>query len=323
MEKLISIQNFHMYYSIRNGFVKAVNGIDLDIFRGESVGLAGESGCGKSSLSMSFLQLLPSNAKVNSGHLYYLEKGEKRDLPFLSEDQLRKIRGAKISMIFQAAMNSFNPVYKVGDQIVEAIQVHARLSRKQARKKVEKLFTQVGMEPQRAWQYPLEYSGGMKQRAAIALALCCNPELIIADEPTTALDVIVQYKILKELKSIQKELGMSILYISHDIGIIAEVSERIAVMYAGKIVEIGNTQEIIQSPRHPYTLGLLHAFPTITGEKKPLEGIDGEPADLSNLPQGCAFYPRCTFRKDICRNTPPGIISIQPTHQIQCHTLHC
>ncbi len=302
------------------GYVKAVDGINFDLDSGESLGIVGESGCGKTSISMTILRLLPDNAEFKEGQVLFDSGNGAVDLVSLSEEEMRKYRWRGISMIFQAAMNSLNPVYKVGDQIIEAIQNHyPDVPVDKARKKVAELFELVGLDPSRMDQYPHQYSGGMKQRAVIAMALACDPKVIIADEPTTALDVIVQDRILKEIRKIQQKLNMAMIYISHDIAVIAEVSDKIAVMYAGKFVELADSVTIFKCPMHPYTYGLMHAFPSTVGEKTELTTIPGEPPNLLNPPKGCRFSPRCPKADDLCRNVEPEYREIEKKHFVACH----
>ncbi len=317
---LLSVKDLRMYYRTKMGFVRAVDGINFDLDSGESLGIVGESGCGKTSISMTILRLLPDNAEFKGGNVIFETGNGPVDLVKLSEEEMRKFRWRGISMIFQAAMNSLNPVYKVGDQIVEAIQNHfPDVPLDKARKKVAELFELVGLDPTRMDQYPHQYSGGMKQRAVIAMALACEPRLIIADEPTTALDVIVQDRILKEIRKIQQKLNMAMIYISHDIAVIAEVSDKIAVMYAGKFVELADSVTIFKRPMHPYTYGLMHAFPSTVGEKIELATIPGEPPNLLNPPSGCRFYPRCPKADDICKSVEPEYREIEKNHFIACH----
>jgi peptide/nickel transport system ATP-binding protein len=279
------------------------------------LGLVGESGCGKTSIAATILKLLPENAEIKSGHIYL----NGSDLAAMSEDEMRAVRWRRISMVFQAAMNSLNPVYKVGDQITEALETHLpQLSPEQMRKRVEDLFSMVGLDAKLIDQYPHEYSGGMRQRAVIAMALACHPDLIIADEPTTALDVIVQDALLREMTELQKQLGMAMIYISHDIAVIAEVSDHIGVMYAGKLVELGTSEEVFHHPVHPYTQGLLSSFPTITGPKRELVTLPGEPPDLLHPPSGCRFHPRCPFATDICIQQVPPFEEHRSGHNAAC-----
>ena len=317
---VLSVENLKMYYKTKMGYVKAVDGISFELKEGESLGIVGESGCGKTSVSMTILRLLPENAQFMGGKIYFDDGSKRVELTSLPEDEMRKYRWKGISMIFQAAMNSLNPVYRVGDQIIEAILNHyPDMSIDQAREKVAKLFELVGLDPKRMDQYPHQYSGGMKQRAIIAMALSCDPKVIIADEPTTALDVIVQDRILREMKKIQEKLNMAMIYISHDIAVIAEVSDKIAVMYAGKFVEFADSVTIFKRPAHPYTYGLMHAFPSVVGEKTELTTIPGEPPNLLNPPKGCRFAPRCPLATDRCREEEPEYREIEPGHWVACH----
>ncbi len=301
---VLSVEDLTMHYTTSAGMVKAVDGVSFSIKRGQSLGLVGESGCGKSSIAISLLKLLPDNANIIGGQVNL----GGIDLVPLNEDEMRPLRWNRISMVFQAAMNSLDPVYRVGDQIIEALEVHERYTRDEALKRVEELFELVSLDPGFISRYPHEYSGGMKQRAIIAMALACEPDLVIADEPTPALDVIVQDRILRELREIQTRLNMSMIYISHDMAVIAEVSDVMGVMYAGKIVEFGATSEVFSHPIHPYSSALMSAFPSITGEKHDLLTLPGEPPDLTDPPEGCRFNPRCAYATDQCRTEEPPIV---------------
>lgn len=282
-DPILRVTGLTMHYRTRQGEVKAVDGVGFDLERGQVLGLVGESGCGKTSVAMSLMKLLPDNASLIGGQVLL----DGQDLVTMGDDELRRYRGRRIAMIFQAAMNSLDPVYRVGDQIVEAVEAHGLdKTRAETRQRVERLFTMVGLDPGLADRYPHELSGGMRQRAVIAMALSCEPDVIIADEPTTALDVIVQDRILRELKEIQRNLNMSLIYITHDIGVVAEVTDRIGVMYAGRLVELGDTPGIFHNPIHPYTAALMSAFPSIRGEKRPLSVLAGEPPNLIDPPQG-------------------------------------
>jgi peptide/nickel transport system ATP-binding protein len=301
---VLSVRDLTMHYTTSAGTVKAVDGVSFSIQQGQSLGLVGESGCGKSSIAISLLKLLPDNATIIGGQVNL----GGIDLVPLNEDEMRPLRWNRISMVFQAAMNSLDPVYRVGDQIIEALEVHERYTREEALKRVEELFELVSLDTGFISRYPHEYSGGMKQRAIIAMALACEPDLVIADEPTTALDVIVQDRILRELREIQTRLNMSMIYISHDMAVIAEVSDVMGVMYAGKIVEFGATSEVFSHPIHPYSSALMSAFPSITGEKHDLLTLPGEPPDLTDPPAGCRFNPRCGYATDQCRTEEPPIV---------------
>jgi peptide/nickel transport system ATP-binding protein len=322
---LLSVQDLTIHYKVASGWVRAVENVSIDVDTKETLGLVGESGSGKTTLAYAITQLLPKNAYVKGGKIIYQGK----DLLKLSmkddgtldifNEEIRKIRWKDISMIFQAALNAFNPVYKVGDQIIEAIMEHKDIEYEDARKEVERLYEFVGIPKDRIDNYPHEYSGGMKQRAMIAMALALSPRLVLADEPTTALDVITQDRILLEIQNLQKETGISMILITHDVSVVAEVSNKVAVMYAGKIVEKGSTVEVFKHYAHPYTEGLMASFPTIVGEKRRLASIPGSPPDLVNPPKGCRFHPRCPYAKDICMEQEPPLIEISPGHFTACH----
>ena len=300
----LKVEDLTMHYLTRQGEVKAVDGVSFELKRGEALGLVGASGCGKTSVAISLMKLLPDNARIIKGRV--LLNGQ--DLLTMSDAEIRRFRWRRISMVFQAAMNALDPVYRVGDQIIEAIENHGMAEdREHARERVSQLFRLVGLAPQLMDRYPHEFSGGMRQRAIIAMALACEPDVIIADEPTTALDVIVQDRILRELKAIQQDLNMSMIYITHDIAVVAEVTQQIGVMYAGKLVEVGSTADVFRSPVHPYTAALLSSFPSVKGEKHPLATLPGEPPNLIEPPRGCRFHPRCPYVSDICRREEPPL----------------
>ena len=315
-ETLLEIKHLTMDYQTKEGRVSAVKDVSLTLQRGSSLGLVGESGCGKTSVALTLLRLQASNADIVEGEI--LLGG--LNLLDLSEEEMRKHRWADISMVFQGAMNAWNPVYRIGDQIREALDLHwpEKLTTAQVRQRIAELFELVGLPEEAMDRYPHEFSGGMRQRATIAMALSCNPQLIIADEPTTALDVIVQDQILKELKKIQTELGMSIIYISHDIAVIAQVTEHTGVMYAGKIVEYGSTEQIFHRPRHPYAWLLLSSTPSITGPRRTLAPLEGEPPNLMVPPSGCRFHPRCPFATEQCSNEEPPETDIGDGHMVAC-----
>ncbi len=313
---LLKVDDVIMRYHTKEGWVSAVENVTFDLANGEALGLVGESGCGKTSVALTLLGLLPDNGKIISGDIQL--DGE--SIVGLPEEQMRQRRWRDISMVFQGAMNSWNPVYKVGDQIREALRLHwpETLTYTQETERIAQLFELVGLTPLMADRYPHEFSGGMRQRAVIAMALSCNPKLIIADEPTTALDVIVQDQILKELKNIQAELGMSIIYISHDIAVIAEVTDRMGVMYAGKLVELGDTVEVFHRPRHPYSYLLLSSTPSITGPRRKLSPLEGEPPNLLAPPSGCRFHPRCPFATEQCSVEEPVLTQTGGGHAVAC-----
>lgn len=319
-ETVLDVRDLKMYFKIKNGSVHAVDGVTFTLKKGEALGIVGESGCGKTSLSMAILRLLPENARYVGGKIFFSRNEESVDLLRLEEAQMRHFRWREISIIFQAAMNSLNPVYRVASQVIEAMETHfPGLSREKMHQKTCELFELVGLDPDRMNRYPHEYSGGMKQRAVIAMALACNPRVVIADEPTTALDVIVQGRILAKLRGIQRDLGTSIIYISHDIAAIAQVSDKIAIMYAGKLVELADSNEIFTNPRHHYTAALMNAFPSITGSKRKLVAIDGEPPNLVTPPIGCRFAQRCPAAQKLCLEVEPEFESAADNHFLACH----
>lgn len=304
-----------MHYTTRKGDVWAVDNVSFDVARGKSLGLVGESGCGKTSIAISLLRLLPDNARFLSGHIYL----DGTDILALDEKEMLKVRWKGISMVFQAAMNALNLIYRVGDQIVEALETHVEIMTvAQARERVTELFQWVGLDPALMDRYPHEFSGGMRQRAVIAMALSCTPDVIIADEPTTALDVIVQDRILKQMRVIQEQLDMGMIYISHDIAVIAEVSDRIGVMYAGRMAELADAVDVFERPLHPYTFALMSAFPSIKGEKRELTTLPGEPPDLLNPPSGCRFHPRCPRTTPVCTRERPSFVDVGGGHFVAC-----
>ncbi len=317
---LLEVKNLQTYFYTEDGVVKAVDGVDFYIREGETLGMVGESGCGKSVTALSIMRLVPNPpGKIVGGEIIF--RGE--DLLKKSEAEMRKIRGNKISMIFQEPMTSLNPVYTIGDQIVEAIVLHQKLSKQEALKKAIEMLSLVGIpEPaKRVRQYPHELSGGMRQRAMIAMALSCNPDLLIADEPTTALDVTIQAQILELIKQLKEEFKMAVLMITHDLGVIAEVSDRVVVMYAGKAVEASDVYTMFKEPKHPYTIGLYNSLPKIIGgRKKRLESIEGVVPIPINLPPGCRFANRCKHTMDICREKEP---ELEPYEGNNNHLVRC
>lgn len=312
---LLSVEDLVVHYRVRAGDIGAVDGVSFTLEQGGSLGLVGESGSGKTSLAMCMLRLLPDNGQIKGGNVFF----NGVDLVALSEEEMAKYRWNRISMVFQAAMNSLNPVYRVGDQIIEAMQTHwASITGTEARGRVAELFDLVGLEPAFMDRYPHEFSGGMRQRAMIAMALSCNPDIIIADEPTTALDVIVQDRVLRKLEEIRRRLDMAFIYISHDIAVIAEVSERIGVMYAGRMAELADSVELFERPLHPYTYALIGAFPSIRGPKRELRALPGEPPDLLDPPPGCRFHPRCFRALDMCQEEQPPLREYGGGHLAAC-----
>ena len=297
--------------------MRAAEGVNFQVEPGEALGLAGESGCGKTTVALSLLKILPQGGVIRDGKIIL----DGTDIVPLSEKEMRKLRWKKIAIVFQGAMNAMNPVYKVSDQIVEAIRTHEpHADNRDARERARKLFELVGIDPERVDNYPHEFSGGMRQRALIAMALAANPKVLIGDEPGTALDVIVQAQTLKLMRDLKDKLGLSMLLISHDLSIIAETCEKVAIMYAGRIVEYGDAQSIFKEPLHPYTQGLIKAFPALTGERIRLTSIPGQPPDLLHPPPACRFNPRCPYVMDVCKKVdPPLQKSGSSDHLVACH----
>ena len=311
---LLEIKQLSISFPTDTGTAQAVDQVDLVIKKGQVLGLVGESGCGKSVTALSILRLVPSPGQITNGKILY----EGNDLFALSENEIRKYRGKKIALIPQDPMTSLNPVYTIGFQIIEAIQVHQKISHKEAKQKAIELLelVRIPQGKERVDEYPHQFSGGMRQRVMIAMALSCNPELLIADEPTTALDVTVQAQILDLLRSIQKEKDMSILLITHDLGVVAEMCSEVAVMYAGSIVELANVQELFRNPLHPYTVGLMNCLPK-PGTSR-LVPIDGQPPNLVHLPPGCRFADRCAIVEPRCRQAVPELQEKTPGHFVRC-----
>jgi peptide/nickel transport system ATP-binding protein len=317
MPAILETQSLTTNYRTMRGWVRAAEGVNIQVEKGEALGLAGESGCGKTTVAMSILKILPQGGIIRGGKIIF----DGTDMVPLSENEMRKIRWKGIAIVFQGAMNAMNPVLKVGDQIVEAIRTHEpEVSSKESWERSRKLFELVGIDPERVDNYPHEFSGGMRQRALIAMALAANPKFLIGDEPGTALDVIVQAQTLKLMRDLRERLGLSMLVISHDLSILAETCEKIAIMYAGRIVEYGDAESVFKEPLHPYTQGLLKAFPSIKGERTRLTSIPGQPPDLLRPPPACRFNPRCPYVMDICKKVdPPLEKSGRGDHLVACH----
>ncbi len=316
---LLEIKDLQTRFYTDEGIVKAVNGVSYGMAEGEILGVVGESGCGKSVHALSIMRLIPDPpGKIEKGELIFYG----RDLMDLSDSEMRDVRGAQIAMVFQDPMTSLNPVYTVGDQIMEALKIHKGMDSKQARNRTEELLSLVGIPDakQRVNDYPHQFSGGMRQRAMIAMALSCDPKLLIADEPTTALDVTIQAQIMDLVKRLQENLGMAVMWITHDLGIIAELAHKVNVMYAGYIVERGSVRDIFKHTRHPYTIGLLGSLPRLDeapGTK--LVSIPGLPPDLLALPAGCPFAARCTYAIDKCKEEIPQLEQMDGSdHTIAC-----
>ncbi len=315
---LLEVENLRTYYTEDDGgLVRAADDVSFSIEPGETLGLVGESGSGKTTIAKSIIRLLADNAEIVDGSITH--RGT--EITDLSKKALnREIRWSEISMIPQNAMNAFDPVYTVGEQIVEVITVHERgTSTAEAMERARQLFEDLGIDPDRVDDYPHQFSGGMAQRAMIALALALNPSLILADEPTTALDVVIQDRILETIKRMQEEYDSAMILITHDMSVVAETCDRIAVVYGGRIVEIGDAETIIDDPRHPYTLGLRNAFPDITADDQALISIPGTPPDLVDPGEGCRFAPRCPFADEECWEVTPHPVEYEPGHLVECH----
>lgn len=316
MGKLLSIENLTVHYYTIRGIVKAVENVSFEIKEGEFFGLIGESGCGKSTIGNAIMRILPPSGRIINGKIIFRDK----NLLELSEDDMRSIRGNEISMIFQDPTAALNPVLTIGDQIAEVIQMHRDISKKEALNEALRLLKTVRIPgaKERLNDYPHRFSGGMRQRVVIAIAIANNPKLIIADEPTTNLDVTLQAQILDLIDEIRQKMKSSILLITHNIGIIAEYSERVAVMYAGEIVEISNTEKLIDDPLHPYTAGLLNAIPGKGIRKEKIQEISGVVPDLVNPPSGCKFHPRCPYKMQICKENKPALNKFKNRY-VACH----
>jgi len=313
---ILNVNNLKAYFLTIRGAVRAVDNVSFSLEKGESLGLAGESGCGKSTLGYALINLLPPPGKIMEGSILI----DGIDVAKLSEDELRKkVRWKKISMIFQGAMNALNPVYTVGYQMSEPLIYHEGMNKKEALEEAKRYLELVGLSRDVVNRYPHELSGGMKQRVMIATALILKPTVLIADEPTTALDVIVQAQIINLMKKLKRELGISIIFISHDLSIISEIADRVAIMYAGRIVELGSSDSVYLKPKHPYTQALLRAVPRIKGKKEKLTFIPGAPPNLIEPPSGCRFHPRCPYAFDRCIREEPELKQVESGHFVACH----
>ncbi|HSF15805.1 MAG TPA: ABC transporter ATP-binding protein [Vicinamibacteria bacterium] len=313
---LLEVVELTAGYHTEEGFARAVHNVSFSIEPGENLGIVGESGCGKSSLTRAIIRVFPRTFSIERGRVRLLD----RDLTGLSEAEMRRVRWKKVSYIPQSAMNALNPVYTVGQQIAEPIQEHESVSRREARRRVKEVLEWVGIDPERIDQYPHQFSGGMRQRVSIASALSLEPDLIIADEPTTALDVIVQAHIFQKLREMQTRTGASLLLVTHDISLVAENCARVAVMYAGCIVEYGHATQVLVDPCHPYTMGLRHAFPSVDrSDELELVSIHGAPPSLVEPAPGCQFANRCPFATEVCARETPTLDEVEPGHFAACH----
>jgi len=312
---LLTVKGLKTYFETREGVVRAVDGVDFSLEEGQSLGLAGESGCGKTTAALSIMRLLPSNGRIVDGSINYMGY----DLTKLTDNQLRGIRWRHISIIFQGAMNALNPVKRIGDQIAEPIILHEKVDKEVAMKRVGELLELVGIRKDRASEYPHEFSGGMRQRVMIAMALACNPRIVIADEPVTALDVMIQAQILELLEKLKRELNLSMILISHDLSVMAETCDAMAIMYAGKIVERGSVRDVFKNSKHPYTKDLVGAFPDIEGTQDLPAYIPGLLPSLINPPKGCRFHPRCKYAWQKCVEEEPPLDPVGQGHYAACH----
>lgn len=314
-QALLHIENLKTVISSKDGKLVPVDGVDITIPKGKTVGIVGESGCGKSMTAMSIMGLLPNTTHIEEGKILFQDM----DLTKLNPKELRKITGDKISIIFQEPMTSLNPVIQVGKQVREAILLHEKVSKEEAKQRVIEIFRQVGIpEPERRYNaYPHQLSGGLRQRVMIGMAMVCNPDLLIADEPTTALDVTIEAQILHLMRQLQKDKGTSIMMITHNLGVVAEICDQVYVMYAGKVVESAEVHELFQNPKHPYTQGLLGALPKMDSRQR-LNSINGMVPTLKDMPTGCRFAPRCPMATQRCREEQPALVDVTAEHQVRC-----
>lgn len=312
---ILSVKNLVVEYTSEKDIVQAVNDVSFDLEFGGTIGLVGETGAGKTTIAKAICRILPTPpSKVRGGEIFF----EGQDIMKLEEEQMRKLRGAKISMIFQDPMTALNPIMRVGSQIAEGIKNNTDCSQQEAEERAMEMLELVGIPRTRYREYPHQFSGGMKQRVVIAIALACNPDLLIADEPTTALDVTIQAQVLELIKKLQKEKNTAMIVITHDFGIVAQTCDMVAVVYAGQIVEYGNKQQLFKKPMHPYTLGLFNAIPKLDDDVEKLEPIAGHPTDPTALPKGCYFSPRCPYATEECRQGVIPMKTLSDGHQVRC-----
>ncbi|MBI5959121.1 MAG: ABC transporter ATP-binding protein [Chloroflexi bacterium] len=314
---LLSVQDLQVEYRTRRGAVKAVDHVSFDVSKNEVFGLAGESGCGKSTAAHAIIRILKPPAYITGGKVMFMG----HDVRQMNDMELRRFRWRHVAIVFQSAMNALNPVLSVGNQIKDVLRAHTNMKPDETHERALELLRVVGIDTKRLGSYPHQLSGGMRQRAVIAIALALNPEMVIMDEPTTALDVVVQKQILQEIRQLKDEFGFSILFITHDLSLLVEFSDRIGIMYAGELVETAPSQEIFNSPRHPYTHRLMNSFPTIWGARQELLGIPGSPPDLITPPSGCRFHPRCelALADGTCKQVRPMLIDVSSKHRAACH----
>lgn len=315
--KILEVKNLDVHFFTEEGKLPAIDNLGLSIRAGETLGVVGESGCGKSITALSIMRLISSPGKITNGEILF--KGQ--DLIKLSDNEMRKVRGNNIAMIFQEPMTSLNPVITVGKQIIEAIRTHNKdISKKEARKRAIEMLNlvKIPLPEKRIDEYPHQLSGGMRQRVMIAIALSCNPDLLICDEPTTALDVTIQAQILTLINQLKKRMNSSVIMITHDMGVISQMADNVVVMYAGQVVEYTSTKELFSNQLHPYTTGLINSIPKLNEEQEELEVIDGMVPLLSELPKGCLFNTRCKYAKDICKEKRPNLIEFKENHKVRC-----
>lgn len=311
----LSIRNLVVEYQSEGKTVHAVNGVSFDLEKGKTIGLVGETGAGKTSIAKALLRILPDHATKRADGVVWLDG---QDITKLSEVEMQKLRGHTLSMIFQDPMTALNPVKTVAEQIAEVVRLHTSMGKAESIQKAKEMLGTVGISPDRAGEYPHQFSGGMKQRVVIAMALACNPKVLIADEPTTALDVTIQAQVLEMINKLKEELQTSMIMITHDLGIVAETCDTVAVTYAGQIIEYGTLEDIFDHPSHPYTVGLFHALPNMNQGVERLSPIEGLPPDPTDLPAGCSFSPRCPYAEDACRSGKIENIHMTDTHECRC-----
>lgn len=312
---LLSIRNLAVRYTSDSGTVQAVSGLNLDVGEGQTLGLVGETGAGKTTMAMSIMRLIASPpGKITGGEIFF----EGTDLLKTSDSVMRKVRGGKIAMIFQDPMTSLNPIMPVDEQVAEMIALHNKVSKQESLKRALAMLETVGIQPDRAGEYPHQFSGGMKQRVVIAIALACNPALLIADEPTTALDVTIQAQVLELMKNLKKKFNTAMIMITHDLGIVAETCDHVAIMYAGRVVEQADTISLYNDPRHPYTKGLFASIPNVEEERESLAVIPGLPPEPTNMPPGCPFHPRCSHAMERCKVEAPKPVTVSDGHMVAC-----
>jgi peptide/nickel transport system ATP-binding protein len=317
-ESFLSVKNLTVEYTSEGRVIHAVNDVSFELKKGQTIGLVGETGAGKTTIAKSILSILPvPPARVQNGEIWF----EGEDLLSMNESKLRTIRGAKISMVFQDPMTALNPTMRIGDQIAEVIKLHNNISKYEAKERAIRMLEMVGIPGDRYREFPHQFSGGMKQRVVIAIALACNPELLLADEPTTALDVTIQAQVLDMIKVLQEKQNTSMILITHDLGVVAETCDYVAVVYAGQIVEYGNREELFDHATHPYTLGLFGALPDMNSGEARLHPVKGLPPDPSELPEGCYFSPRCPYATETCKKMQPEMLALDGTHQCRCMNL--